>query len=121
MHNYFASKWQLGIIWLLFRQTWQARGKFKDNEMAITWFVYVRVDIYNLTSDFRASFVIVFIGSSMASGGERTFREYAISPYGYETMAECAETGEGAGNSAQSDNISEVSEDSHRETATQTG
>ena len=48
----------------------------------------------------------------MASGGERTFREYAISPYGYETMAACAETGEGAGNSAQSDNISE---DSHSE------
>ena len=49
----------------------------------------------------------------MASGGERTFREYAISPYGYETMAaSCAETGEGAGNSAQSDNISE---DSHSE------
>ena len=60
----------------------------------------------------RASFVIVFIGSSMASGGERTFREYAISPYGYETMTACAETGEGTGNSAQSDNISE---DSHSE------
>ena len=41
----------------------------------------------------------------MASGGERTFREYTISPYDYETMAACAETGEGAGNSAQSDNI----------------
>ena len=43
------------------------------------------------------------------SGGERTFREYAISPYGYETMAATAETGKGAGNSAKSDNISEDS------------
>ena len=48
----------------------------------------------------------------MANGGEHTFRGYAISPYGYETMAACAETGEGAGNAAQSDNISE---DSHSE------
>ena len=48
----------------------------------------------------------------MTSSGERTFREYAISPYGYETMAASAVTGEGAGNSAQSDNISE---DSHSE------
>ena len=48
----------------------------------------------------------------MASGGERTIREYAISQCGYETMAASAEKGEGAGNSAQSDNISE---DSHSE------
>ena len=48
----------------------------------------------------------------MASGGERTFREYEISPYDYEPMEASAETGEGAGNSAQSNDISE---DSHSE------
>ena len=47
----------------------------------------------------------------MASGGEGTFREYAINPYDYEPMAASAERGEGAGNSAQSD----ISEDSHSE------
>ena len=41
----------------------------------------------------------------MASGGERTFHEYDIRPYDYEPMAASAETGEGAGNSAQSDDI----------------
>ena len=43
----------------------------------------------------------------MASGGERRFREYEINPYDYEPMAASAETGEGAGNSAQSDELSD--------------
>ena len=59
----------------------------------------------------------------MASGGEHTFREYAVSPYDYEPMAASAETGEGAGHSAQSDDISEDShsENSEVEAAGRTG
>ncbi len=57
----------------------------------------------------------------MASGGERTFREYDISPYDYEPMAASAETGEGTGNSAQSDDISEDSNSENGEVEGRTG
>ena len=40
------NKWAL--ILLLYRQTLQARVKFKDNELAITWYDYVRLVIYFL-------------------------------------------------------------------------
>ena len=38
----------MGLIWFLYRQTLHARVKFKDNELAITWYDYVRVVIYFL-------------------------------------------------------------------------
>ena len=60
----------------------------------------------------------------MASGGERTFREYAISPYDYKPMAASAETGEGAGNSttlARTHTAKTARSKPQGEMATQTG
>ena len=55
--------------------------------------------------------------------GKHKFCEYEISPYDYEPMAASTDTGEGAGNSKQSDDASEESssENVMVELATQTG
>ena len=38
----------MGIFWLLYCKIWQAHVQFKDNELAITWYVHLRVAIYFL-------------------------------------------------------------------------
>ena len=63
------------------------------------------------------------VGSIMASGGERTFREYARSPYDYRWQQVRKQAKEPLGNYAQSDDISEEShsENNDAEAAGRTG